>query len=296
MINTREESIEKAKSIYDFIIENYDGDIIYNDKNTISNLELDIYLPDLNLAFEFVSVYWHNELYKEKNYHINKTNKCIENNIQLVYIWEDDWENKQEIVKSMLLNKLNKTPNKIYARKTKLKEINNSKLVREFLDKNHLQGFVGSAVKLGLFYNDELVSLLTFGKKRTFMNSKSATDGEYELLRYCNKLNTNVVGGASKLFKYFVNNYDIDAISTFADRSHSTGKLYETLGFKFEHQTPSNYYYVIDDIRKHRFGFRKDVLVSQGYDKNKTEHEIMFGRNIYRIFDSGSLKYKKTSF
>jgi len=56
-------------------------------------------------------------------------------------------------------------------------------------------------------------------------------------------------------------------------------------------KTPPNYYYVIDGIRKHRFGFRKDVLVKEGYDKNKTEHEIMIERKINRIYDSGSLKY-----
>jgi len=122
------------------------------------------------------------------------------------------------------------------------------------------------------------------------MNSKSK-EGEYELLRFCNKLNTNVVGGSSKLFKYFIKNYTFTEITTYADRSHSQGNLYKILGFDFISKTPPNYYYVIDGIRKHRFGFRKDVLVKEGYDKNKTEHEIMIERKINRIYDSGSLKY-----
>ena len=281
----------KEIQLIEFIKENYDSEIIQNSRDIIKPYELDIYLPELKLAFEFNGVYWHNELYKEKNYHLNKTEKCLEKGIQLVYIWEDDWNFKQEIVKSMILNKLGKTPNKIFARKCEIKETDN-KLIRDFLDKNHIQGFVGSSIKIGLYYNDELVSLLCFGKKRNFMNSKSENDGEYELLRFCTKLNMNVIGGASKLFKYFIKNYNYNEITTYADRSHSQGNLYETLGFEFVSKTPPNYYYVIDGMRKHRFGFRKDVLVKEGYDKNMTEHEIMLSRKIYRIFDSGSLKYK----
>ena len=273
-----------------FIKENYDGDIILNSRNIISPLELDIYLPDLKLAFEFNGLYWHNELYKDKNYHLNKTESCLEKDIQLIHIWEDDWTNKQEIVKSMILNKLNRTPNKIYGRKCIIKEVDNNKLIKSFLNKNHIQGFVGSSIKLGLYYENELVSLMTFGKKRNFMNSKSNI-GEYELLRFCNKLNTNVVGGASKLFRHFTKNYSFTEITTYADRSHSQGKLYETLGFKFISKTQPNYYYVIDGIRHHRFGFRKDVLVKDGFDPSKTEHEIMIDRKIYKIYDSGSLKY-----
>jgi hypothetical protein len=100
-----------------------------------------------------------------------------------------------------------------------------------------------------------------------------------------------VIGGASKLFKYFIKNYNPIEITTYADRSHSKGNLYEKLGFDFIHDTQPNYYYIINGIRKHRFNFRKDKLVSDGYDENMTEHEIMLSRNIYRIFDSGSKKY-----
>ena len=281
----------KENQLLDFIKNNYNGKIIISDRKILNGKEIDIYLPDLKLAFEFNGLYWHNELYKNNNYHLKKTEECLKKDIQLIHIWEDDWIYKNDIVKSMILNKLGKTSNKIYARKTEIKEINNNLLIKTFLNNNHLQGFIGSKVKIGLFYNDELVSLISFGKKRMFMKSKSNTNNEYELLRFCNKINTNVVGGASKLFKYFIKNYKPREITTYADRSHSQGKLYEKLGFKFIHKTQPNYYYVINDNRKHRFNFRKDVLVKEGYDKNMTEHEIMLSRNIYRIYDSGSLKF-----
>ena len=274
-----------------FVRNNYDNIILENNNKKISPLELDIYLPDINLAFEFNGVYWHNELYKDKNYHLNKTELCEKQGFQLIHIWEDDWIYKQNIVKSMILNKLGKTSNKIYGRKTEVKEITDNKLVREFLETNHLQGFVGSKVKLGLFFENELVSLMTFGKRRVAMGKKSTNDDEYELLRFCNKLNTNVLGGASKLFKFFKNNYNPKEITTYADRSHSTGGLYEKLGFDFIGKTVPNYYYVVNKIKNHRFNFRKDQLVKNGFDSSKTEHEIMLERNIYRIYDSGSLKY-----
>jgi len=285
-------SISKnERNLLDFIKENYNSEIITSDRSLIKPLEIDIYLPELKLAFEFNGLYWHSEKHKKTKYHIEKTEKCEEQGIQLIHIWEDDWTNKQEIVKSIILNKLGTIPNKIYGRKTKIKEIDDNFLIKNFLNDNHLQGFVGSRIKIGLFYEDVLVSLMTFGKKRTFMNSKSSTNDEYELLRFCNILNTNVIGAASKLFNYFKNNYKIDEITTFADRSHSQGKLYEILGFNFIHKTTPNYYYIINKIRKHRFGFRKDVLVNQGFNNEMTEHEIMLSRNIYRIYDSGSLKY-----
>ncbi len=269
----------------------YDGKIISNDKKILSPYELDMYMPELKLAIEYNGIYWHNEVNKDDDYHLNKTELCEQQGIQLIHIYEDDWSYKQDIVKSMILNKLNKTPNKIFARKTIVKEIFDNKLVREFLDKNHIQGFVGSKIKLGLYLDNELVSLMTFGNRRVAMGKKSTNEDEYELLRFCNKLNTNVVGGASKLFKYFIDHYKPNEITTYADRSFSQGKLYEALGFKSQGKTQPNYYYIIDGIRKHRFNFRKDVLVKQGYDINKTEHQIMIERKIFRIYDSGNFKF-----
>jgi len=277
--------------LIDFIKENYIGNILKNKRNIINPLELDIYIPELKLAFEFNGLYWHNEEHKPNNYHLNKTEECEKQEIHLIHIYEDDWIYKQDIVKSMILNKLNLTPNKIGARKTKVKEITDNKLIREFLETNHLQGFVGSKIKLGLFIENELVSLMTFGKRRVAMGKKYTNEGEWELLRFCNKLNTNVIGGASKLFKYFMKNYKPKEIVTYADRSHSNGGLYEQLGFNFIGKTKPNYYYIIDGIRHHRFNYRKDKLIKEGFNFNKTEHEIMIERNIFRIYDSGNLKY-----
>lgn len=119
---------------------------------------------------------------------------------------------------------------------------------------------------------------------------KKSKDGKFVLLRFCNKLNTNVVGGASKLFKYFIKNYNFTEITTCVNRSHDIGKLYETLGFNFVSKSRPNYYYIIRDIRYHRYNFRKNIFIKD-YDKDKSLQEIILERKINRIYDSGNLKY-----
>lgn len=281
---------KSEKQVLSFIEENYFGEIKSNTK--IDSMELDIYLPELNIGIEFNGLYWHSEIYKDKKYHINKTNFFKQKGISVLHIWEDDWMFRKDIVKSIILNRLGRSE-KIYARQCSIKEIKDNKLVNEFLESNHLQGFVGSKIKIGLFYKDELVSLMTFGSVRKSMGSKD-TGGDFELLRFCNRLNTTIVGGGSKLLKWFKENIEYKSVISYCDLSRYDGRFYLNLGFEQESITDPNYYWVVDDQRKHRFNFRKDRLVSLGYDKNKTEIQIMNELGYYRIFDCGSLKFKIT--
>ena len=191
----------------------------------------------------------------------------------------------------MLLNKINKTPNKIYARKTEIKEITDTKIVSHFLENNHLQGRVGANIKLGLYHQGELVSLMTFGKLRRNLGQKSKQN-HYELLRFCNKLYTNVVGGASKLFKFFLKNYDPEYILSYASRDYSNGNLYKSLGFNKIGKTKPNYYYIINGLRQNRFKYRKDILVKEGFDASLSEREIMSSLGHLRIYDSGNYKFE----
>ena len=117
-------------------------------------------------------------------------------------------------------------------------------------------------------------------------------EGDYELLRFCNKLNTSVIGGASKLFNYFINQYKPNNVISYADRSWSKGDLYLKLNFKMVSKTKPNYYYIKNKIRLNRYNFRKDKLIKEGYDSSKTEKQIMIERGIYRIYDSGSVLFK----
>jgi hypothetical protein len=272
---------------FNFISDIYNGKIIKNNKKTIPPYELDLYLPDLKLAFEFNGLYWHSEINKPNNYHKIKTDLCENSEIQLIHVYEDDWIYKQNIIKSIVLNKLCKTNNKIFARKTIIKEISDNKLIKNFLNNNNIQGFTHSNIKIGLFYNDELVSLMTFKKiKRSTLKSD-----EYELLRYCNKINTIVIGGTSKLFKYFIKTYYPNKIISYVDRGYFNGKNYEKIGFKLNHITKPNFYYIVDRQRKNKSEFSRNVLSKLGFDEIKTVHEIMVEQKKYRIYDSGSYKY-----
>ena len=276
------------KILFNYVKDSYHENVLENFK--LDRKEIDIYIPELKLGFEFNGLYWHSELNKEKNYHFNKYKFFKERGILVFSIWEDDWLYKQDIVKSMILNKLGKTPNKIFARKCTIKVIDDNKVIRDFLETNHIQGFVGSKIKLGLFSEGELVSLMTFGNLRKSLGQKSQ-EGSYELLRFCNKLNTTVVGGASKMFKYFLNNYVIKDIISYSLNTHSDGNLYKELGFTLEKSNYPNYFWIKNKKRYHRFSFRKDKLVKNGSDIDKTEVEIMYDMGYYRVFDSGSKKW-----
>jgi hypothetical protein len=276
----------KEKDLLEYIKNVYDGIIIENHKMV---KEIDIYLPEINIGFEFNGLYWHSELNKNKLYHSDKKKFFKKQNIEIIQIWEDDWDYKSDIIKSIILNKINKSK-KIYARKCIVKELDNNDIIKDFLNKNHIQGFVGSKYKIGLFYNGELVSIMTFGNLRKSLNSKSE-EQKYELLRFCNKLNFTVVGGASKLFKYFIDNFKVKEVISYSDNARSDGNLYEKIGFSLQHETDINYYWAKNGIKYHRYNFRKDKLVKNGADNSKTEVEIMHDMGYYRIFDCGSKKW-----
>ncbi len=278
---------DSERILFDFIRSEYLGIIERNIRGIISG-EIDIYLPDLKIGFEYNGIYWHSDKYKDNDYHLRKSNQSLERGIRIIHIWEDDWINKREIVKSRIKNILGLSK-RIWARSCKVLEVDN-KTSHEFLESNHIQSGCVSRIRLGLYHNDNLVSIMTFGSLRKSLGSKNI-DGSWELLRFCNEIGTSVVGGASKLFSFFLKNYQYDNIISYADRSWSDGGLYRRLGFSFVKETNPNYYWVINGIRKNRFSFRKDILVKNGFDPKMSEAEIMKSRGYHRIFDVGSFKY-----
>lgn len=243
------------KELIDFVKSNYAGQIILNDRTLLNGKELDIYLPDIQVAIEFNGLYWHSELEKPKNYHLNKTVMCNGLGIQLIHVFEDDWIYKTHITKSRLLNKLHKSI-LVYARKCDIRMVD-AIHTKQFLNNHHIQGWCVSDINVGLYHENELVSIMTFG------NRKISSKSQFELLRFCNKINVRVAGGASKLFNYFKLNFDIDTVLSYADYSWSSGNLYKELNFKYLRNTDVNYWWVVGGLKTHRYNWRKDLLIKR---------------------------------
>jgi hypothetical protein len=277
----------KEVLLYKLIKDIYDGEIIQSYK--LNNKEIDIYIPDLKIGFEFNGLRWHSELFLSNDYHKNKTDLCEKNNIRLIHIFEDDFDFKFEIVKSIIKNIFNSSK-RIFARQTTVSEITDKNVVKSFLNENHLQGFVNTNINYGLFHENELVSIMTFMKTRKVLNKNTQKD-EYELIRFCNKVGLSIVGGASKLYKKFIREYNPQSVLSYCDISWANGNLYENLGFKLLGTTKPNYYYVINGKKENRINYQKHKLVKKGYDKNLTEVEIMVNLGYYRIFNCGNKKY-----
>ncbi len=278
------ETINNTKPIKDFTQSGNKG-----------NLEIDILIPSYNLGIECDGIYYHTELSgsKDRNYHLWKTEQAKEQlGIDLIHIFDSEWNNKQDIIKSIIKNKLGKTPNKIYARKCIIKEVKR-KEKNDFLNNNHLQGKDNSSIRLGLYYDNKLVSLMTFGSRR--ITGKTS----FELIRFCNLINTNVIGSASRLFKHFLNNFwKNQEIITYADKRFSIGKLYYKLGFKYSHESLPNYWYTKNYIElEHRANYMKHKLKnkSENFDVNLTEWENMQQNGYDRIWDCGNFIFKYNS-
>jgi len=276
------------QDIVDFIKSHSNVELKINDRDVISPYELDIYVPKHNFAIEYHGLYWHsydkNESIEERKKHQHKHQLCLDNNIKLLQIFENEWSNTvtNGILKSKIKLSLG-ICNKIYARKCKIKELNNEEY-NNFIDTYHLQGHKSASVRLGLFYRDELVSVMSFNKHPKY---------EWEITRFASKLNTIIVGGASKLFKYFNKNYEPCKILTYADRRYSNGNLYKKLGFKLCGSTKPNYFYIKNNKIFSRQQFQKHKLKKklEHFDQVLTESQNMFNNGYRRIWDAGHFKF-----
>lgn len=269
-----------------FLKEIYHGEIIENSRLIIQPFELDAYFPELKIAFEFDGLYWHSEKKKDSKYHLKKTEECELHGIRLVHVFEDEWIRHKNIVKDRICSILGIRRQRIYARKCVVKEIDSS-VSNEFLNKNHLQGGDSSPIRYGLFYNNELVSVMTFEKPRFNKNY------DWELVRFASKIGVQVIGGASKLLACFRHQHSGSIIS-YADRRYSDGKLYESIGFsKMDYSTP-NYFWTNGMKRYSRYQCQKhklSTLLGELYNENLSEVENMQLNGYIRIYDCGNIVY-----
>ena len=281
-IRIRMPQISKVeKEIFKFIQVNCGVKIHLSDRKILGNQELDIYLPDHDLAIEYNGVYWHCEgRGRGRNFHLSKTLRCEEQGIQLLHIFSSD---DLDVWKSIIHSKLGKVK-KIGARQTSVEKLT-SKQAKEFCDGNHLQGSVNASLRLGLVYEGTLVSVMTFGKSRFNKNY------QWELLRFCSKKGFQVMGAASKLLKHS----GIRNCISYANRRWSNGKLYESIGFDKVGESQPNYFYTKDGntlLSRNQFQKHKLAARLENFDPGLTEYQNMLNHGYDRIWDCGNLVYE----
>jgi hypothetical protein len=270
------------KEIAEFLIE-HNIQFKTNTRSIISPLELDIYIPSFNLAIEYCGVYWHSDVYKDKQYHSNKHNLCKNLNIQLLTIFEDEWLFRKDQVKRKILHLLNLSEKTTYARKCSIKTITTHEK-REFFEKNHIQGNGPGSINLALHYDNVIVAVMSFISR----------DECYYLNRYATT--HTIIGGFDKLFKHFVKNIknsNIPVIS-FADARWSVGKMYERCGWKFVEVIPPDYTYSLDGLNRiHKFNFRRKFLEKRlnHFDTNLSEKQNCNNNGVIRVWDCGKYKF-----
>lgn len=279
---------KEETTLYDYIQSIYNEQIIQSNRSVLNGKELDIYLPKCNLAIEYNGLYSHcyrpeevkESLIKGRSYHLQKTIECEKQGIQLLQFYSDEWLNKRSIIESVIKSKL-KLNQKLYARNCQ-KVVVNTYDKNVFLNDNHIQGEDKSRIKLGLTYKNELVCVMTFCKPRF---NKSY---EWELSRFSSKSELNVIGGFSRLLKWFRNEYSGSVIS-YADRRYSNGNVYSKNGFQLIRTNSPSYYYVDKNYleRLNRMKFQKKYIGA--YDCTEYEKARELGYN--KIYDCGTLGF-----
>ena len=264
------------------------------DRSILHGAELDIFIPEKNLAIEFNGCKWHTEYFgkKDSNYHLNKTLQCEDANVRLIHIFEDEWVEHRDIVEDKLRSILgcSKPTRKAYGRNVTISECLNSE-VEYLLYKYHIQGPISSTITLKAEYEGDIVAAMLFTKEQNA--------GNWQLVRYATNTTFSCPGVAGKMLQWFIRKYKPNQIKSFADRrwtQHKTGNLYEKLGFDFDGYTKPDYRYYNENVntveRFHKFNFRKKYLSRKyGFDMNMTESEMARQLGYDRIWDCGLIRY-----
>ena len=252
-------------------------------QNLSINHEIDknvILFPEHKIAVHFHK----NETCKPITKHQKKSKLAEKSGIFLFHIFEYQWKNEE--TRSKILNQLKHLlghSKPVYARKCVVKKIS-PKESGKFVNQFHLQGNCGATFHYGLFYEDELLSVMTFGK------SRFSKECEWELVRFCSKTGFRVVGGASKLFQTFLKEQNPESIVSFSHIHCTKGGLYNALGFVLQRVSEPSYVWVKKNQLLSRYQTQRKKLIGEG-----SENEIMQENGFSKIYDCGNNVWKFTN-
>lgn len=280
-----------------------------DNRTIIKPQEIDIYLPEYKIGIECNPAATHNSSVtdpwgaepKYYKYHQIKSISANDAGVFLFHIFGYEWQNKQEIIKSMIANLLHLNSESFGARETYIEEISYQEC-KQFLDANHRQGNTSAKIRLGLKLNTtgELISVMTFNHVRNTIGYKQdSSQNDWELSRFCNKLNTSVPGSASKLFKHFIKSHPSCKIVSFSDVAHTRGNLYFKLGFNKLSMSSPGYVWtdLYDNKYYNRVSCQKRNLQKLFNDctldvENLTEKQIMEDHKFVRLYDCGVIRWE----
>ena len=237
-------------------IERLGVEVKRNDRSSLGNgLELDIYVKTHDFAVEYNGLYWHSHANRSTLYHSNKTAAAGRAGISMMHVFEDEWRDKPEIVKSMILSRLGMSPNKIGARKCSVKELSMQER-KSFFEENHIDGDVAATRAWGLMYEGVIVYGISIRKP---FHKKEST---MEVARCCPKKGCNVQGGLSRLVKIAseeCKKSGIKILMTYVDtRLGGIGNGYAAAGFTAVNKTPPRFWWTDFKERFNRFKYRAD--------------------------------------
>ena len=245
---------------YQFETETHNADVYLPEKKIAININ-DGSIPELNKKYE----------------HYKRLKELESKEIRGLQFWAHSFIENPELVESMVRNALGIIEARIFARKCTVQEVP-SKKYREFLNENHIEGQKNSGIRLGLYHEGELVSVMGFSKQKN----------HYELDRFCSIRNTLIIGGFSKLFKKRPLGRDIISYSF---NSYSVGNVYQVNGFSFVRENKNTLYYYYDGRLRNRNNFMKHKLVDRlniGNPEDYTERGLAESMSAFQVFDSGT--------
>lgn len=258
-------------------------EILLNNRKIIYPSELDIYIPSKSFAIEFNGLYWHNILRKSSIYHQQKSEKCFEKNINLFHVFEDEWRDKKDIVKSFISRKLDLIVTKIDVKSCTIKEL--SKLERKiFFEENHFDGDTGAQLSYGLIYENKIVSAISL--KKPF--NKKYND-YFEIVRICDLKNVIVNNGFSKLIdkaKEICLSLNKSHLMMYTDfRFGSEKDMWLSLGWNFDKTTSIKWWWTDFKNRFNRFKFREDK------ERNMTESQVVEEAKVVKIYGCSNMLF-----
>lgn len=272
------------KEVLSFVKNIFNGVIDTNNRTIIAPKELDIYIPSKKVAIEYNGLRFHSTQFaKDSTYHLDKTKACLKKGIRLIHVYENEWRDKQDIVKSMIASALGIYERKIYARNCEVKEVTDKECVKKLFNENHIQGAVNRyTLCLGLYYNDELVQACVFGKQHFGRN------GDIELYRMVTLKYTQVLGGFSKIMKHCPYNKVVSYVSL----RHFDAKGYYNSGWTLDHISAPSFDIVKDKklYSRHLFKKQRCLKMFDNVTQDMTEQEMQELNGFYRIYDCGTYK------